>query len=69
MSHVAQETSPAYHYDPAINPEDFVDPEDVGDSVEPNPYYPLVMEYKWYENRDEEGALNEIITDEVLKET
>ena len=29
-------------YDPEIDPDDFVDPAEIGDSVDPNPYFPLV---------------------------
>ncbi len=28
-------------FDPALDPADFVDPDDIGDSVDPNPYWPL----------------------------
>jgi hypothetical protein len=29
-------------YDPQINPADFVDPSQIGDTVPPNPYFPLI---------------------------
>jgi hypothetical protein len=34
-------------YDPSFDPDDFVDPDDIGDGVAPNPYFPLVVGYKW----------------------
>jgi hypothetical protein len=44
-------------YDPEINPGDFVDPANIGDSVTPNPYFPLVPGYKWtYKGYEEEGG-------------
>jgi hypothetical protein len=34
-------------YDPDIDPADFVDPADIGGSVAPNPYFPLVRGSLW----------------------
>ncbi len=43
-------------YDPEIDPENFVNPSQIGSSVETNPYWPLVPGNTWvYEN--EEGEL------------
>ncbi len=41
-------------YDPQIDPADFVNPDEIGDSVEPNPYFPLTAGLVWiYEGGDE----------------
>jgi len=51
-------------YEPEYAPEDFVDPGTIGDTVEPNPYFPLVPGYRWvYEGNGEH------IEVEVLNET
>ncbi len=51
-------------YEPEYAPEDFVDPMAIGDTVEPNPFFPLVPGYRWvYEGN---GEHNEV---EVLNET
>jgi len=57
-------------YDPPIDPEDFIDFEDVidGGSFTSNPYFPLVVGNTWvYEGETEEGT--ETITVTVLSET
>jgi hypothetical protein len=55
-------------YDPDIGALTFVDPADIGDSVAPNPYFPLVPGYKWtYKAYEEEGGeVIETIVVEVL---
>ena len=53
-------------YDPEIDPENFVDPEDIGDGVDPNPYFPLVPGYMWTYKAREDGVVTETITVEVL---
>jgi hypothetical protein len=41
-------------YDPEFDPADFVDPREIGDTVEPNPYFPLIPGTRWvYEGGDE----------------
>ena len=41
-------------YDPDFSPERFVDPNDIGVSVRPNPYFPLVPGTRWvYEGGEE----------------
>lgn len=51
-------------YDPQYEPEDFVDPSDIGGAVDPNPYFPLIPGSMWvYEAEDE------VITVEVTGET
>jgi hypothetical protein len=41
-------------YDPVVNPANFVDPTDIGSSITPNPYFPLVPGTTWiYEGGDE----------------
>ena len=51
-------------YEPEYSPEDFVDPAAIGDTVEPNPYFPLVPGYRWvYEGNGEQNVV------EVLDET
>ncbi len=41
-------------YDPDFDPENFVDPNEIGNSVAPNPYFPLVAGTQWvYEGADE----------------
>ena len=50
-------------YDPDFDPVNFVDPDDIGGAVAPNPYFPLVVGNQWVlENEDE------TITDTVLNE-
>jgi len=34
-------------YDPEIFPANFVDPDDIGGDVDPNPYFPLVVGNRW----------------------
>lgn len=34
-------------YDPEFDPADFVDPDDIGGSVAPNPYLPLIVGARW----------------------
>jgi len=51
-------------YEPAYEPEDFVDPAAIGDVVQPHPFFPLVPGYRWvYEGSGEH------IEVEVLNET
>jgi hypothetical protein len=41
-------------YDPDFNPANFVDPADIGNTVVPNPYFPLVPGTRWvYQGGDE----------------
>jgi len=41
-------------YDPEFDPVDFVDPDDIGGTVAPNPYFPLVVGARWvYQGGDE----------------
>jgi hypothetical protein len=41
-------------YDPEITPADFIDPTQIGDTVTPNPYFPLIPGTGWiYEGGDE----------------
>ena len=44
-------------YNPVLNPENFVNnPANIGGSVDPNPYFPLVPGYTWtYKSRDVNG--------------
>ena len=56
------------YYNPTIVPTNFVDPDDIGDSVATNLYFPLVVGNKWvYQGDTDEGT--ETITVEVLDET
>jgi hypothetical protein len=51
-------------YDPAFDPANFVDPDEIGASVTPNPYFPLIAGTQWVsENEDE------VITDTVTDRT
>jgi hypothetical protein len=51
-------------YDPAFDPDTFVDPREIGASVAPNPYFPLVPGATWtWEGGDE------VITDAVTTDT
>jgi len=66
-------------YDPEFDPGDFVDPDDIGGSVAPNPYFPLVVGARWvYQGGDEtttvtvtdktkliEGVTCRVVTDVV----
>lgn len=60
-------------YDPDFDPSNFVDPREIGNSVTPNPYFPLVSGNRWvYESTfiDEDGEeVTETITVEVTDET
>lgn len=41
-------------YDPEFDPHDFVDPDEIGGTVAPNPYFPLVVGARWvYRGGDE----------------
>ena len=51
-------------YDPQIDPGMFVDPAEIGKTVAPNPYFPLVRGNKWVLK----GG-TETITDTVIEET
>lgn len=51
-------------YDPQIDPAQFVDPADIGGSVAPNPYFPIVRGSKWVYSGG--GELNTV---EVTSET
>jgi hypothetical protein len=51
-------------YDPDFSPENFVDPDDIGDTVAPNPFLPLVVGAYWIL----EGG-DEVVTDTVLDKT
>jgi len=51
-------------YDPAFDPANFVDPADIGGTVEPNPYLPLIPGAYWIL----EGG-GEVVTDTVLDKT
>ena len=53
-------------YDPKIVPGKFVDPTQVGSSVDPNPYWPLVTGNTWvYENKEDNEVITVIVTDET----
>lgn len=60
-------------YDPRWSPDEFVNPLNIGATVEPNPYFPLIPGTTWtYESQflDEEGDLiTETISVEVTRET
>jgi len=56
-------------YDPPIDPANFVDPEEIGKTVAPNPFFPLVQGYKWVYQTKEDEEVTETTTDEVLTET
>jgi hypothetical protein len=51
-------------YDPGWAPANFVDPDDIGDAVAPNPYFPLVVGAYWVL----QGG-DEVITDTVMDKT
>ena len=53
-------------YDPKIIPAHFVDPEDIGGDVDPNPYFPLVPGHMWTYKTREDGEVTETNTVEVL---
>lgn len=51
-------------YDPDFDPANFVDPDDIGDSVAPNMYFPLVPGMRWvYEGGDE--VITVVVTDKT----
>lgn len=59
-------------YDPDLDPEAFVDPADIGETVVPNPFFPLVAGTRWvYEGTfEEEGEeISERITVTVTGRT
>jgi len=52
-------------YDPEIDPANFVDPTKIGNVVDPNPYFPMVVGYWWvYEGGDE--TITVTVTDETI---
>jgi hypothetical protein len=54
-------------YNPVLNPADFVDPANIGGSVDPNPYWPLVPGYRWtYKTKDATDTVIETNIVEVL---
>ncbi len=51
-------------YDPDFVPANFVDPDDIGVTVAPNPYFPLIVGTEWvYEGGDE--IITVIVTDKT----
>jgi hypothetical protein len=60
-------------YDPEFDPENFVDPLEIGGSVSPNPYFPIVPGTQWvYQGifEDDEGEMvTETITVKVTDKT
>ena len=51
-------------YDPDFDPENFVNPLEVGNSVDPNPYFPLIPGMQWvYEGGDEKITVT--VTDQT----
>jgi hypothetical protein len=51
-------------YDPEFDPDGFVDPDDIGDTVAPNPYFPLVPGAWWvWEGGDE--VITDTVTDKI----
>lgn len=52
-------------YDPEIEPDDFVDPANIGGSVAPNPYFPLVTGNTWVYEGDGE-TITVVVTDETI---
>jgi len=51
-------------YDPDFDPANFIDPDEIGDSVAPNMYFPLVPGTKWvYEGGDE--VITVVVTDKT----
>jgi len=51
-------------YDPDFDPENFVDPDDIGGAVAPNPYLPLVPGSYWiWEGGDE--VITDTVTDKI----
>jgi hypothetical protein len=55
-------------YDPEIIPSEFVNPAEIGDSVRPNPWFPLVPGYMWVYKTRVDGEVTETITVEVLED-
>jgi len=53
-------------YEPVINPAEFVNPADIGGSLAPNLYFPLVPGNMWTYKTRENGVVTETITVEVL---
>jgi hypothetical protein len=51
-------------YDPAFDPANFVDPDEIGASVTPNPYFPLIAGTQWVWEKEDE-----VITDTVTDRT
>ena len=51
-------------YAPEFDPADFVDPDDIGDTVAPNPYFPLIAGNEWvYETGEQVNRV--VVTDKV----
>ncbi len=53
-------------YDPEIDPANFVDPSEIGKTVNPNPYFPLIKGNRWEYYCESSG---ETIIDEVTEKT
>jgi hypothetical protein len=56
-------------YDPTIKPANFENPDEIGDGVTPNPYFPLVPGSFWKYKTRQDGEVTETNTDEVLTDT
>ncbi len=51
-------------YDPDFSPANFVDPNEIGKSIEPNPYFPLIPGTRWvYEGGEE--LITVVVTDKT----
>jgi hypothetical protein len=51
-------------YDPDFTPANFVNPDDIGGSVPPNPYFPLISGTRWVYQGDEE-TITVVVTDKT----
>jgi hypothetical protein len=53
-------------YAPDFDPANFVDPNEIGDSVEPNPFFPLVVGNEWVYD-DGEETTRVVVTDKIKR--
>lgn len=53
-------------YDPEFDRQQFVDPDKIGVSVKPNPYFPLVVGNRWvYRNKRDHQTTTDVVSNEI----
>ncbi|MCO4754118.1 MAG: hypothetical protein KC478_06535 [Bacteriovoracaceae bacterium] len=54
-------------YSPVIDPDNFVDPDDIGGAVAPNPYFPLVQGRSWTYKEGDDVIITVEVTNEKIE--